>query len=266
MNYFTAGIYGDIKRYRKIKETLLKKEEDNLWILGDVMDGNSKNPEACFEILSDIFSSKNIHLILGDHDYLYTLYIMALLNEDLDESEYFKNELERLEISTKPLLDHISKGYDREKLKRIAKGLSDCDATDLVQIGDVWFYLCHGAPALCPRSESPEDYFIWQNNVVFGALDMERGYVKEIFSDPNIQDKLSMLKNTSPGKIVIICGGAFVSNLVNNGEQEKDGLIYKDRKFILNEGICGDDNDKGPFSVLGIDAAGFFIRKIEVTR
>lgn len=51
------------------------KNNDELYILGDIFDGNSQNPKACIDILADIMAHENYHLILGDHEYVHIILI-----------------------------------------------------------------------------------------------------------------------------------------------------------------------------------------------
>ena len=46
MNYFMADIHGASKAYFEMIDKLNIKNNDELYILGDIFDGNSQNPKA----------------------------------------------------------------------------------------------------------------------------------------------------------------------------------------------------------------------------
>ena len=73
MNYFMTDIHGASKAYFEMIDKLNIKNNDELYILGDIFDGNSQNSKACIDILADIMAHENYHLILGDHEYVHIM-------------------------------------------------------------------------------------------------------------------------------------------------------------------------------------------------
>ena len=267
MNYFTAGLYGDLARYKKIKSLL--KPTDHLWVLGDAIDGNTEKPWECLSILDDIFQSDNITLILGDHEYYHALYLIecgALSKEEPDEDfvEELATQIDDMDISGKALRLHIDNYLTSEERASYAQILLSCAVTDMVKIGDYVLYLCHGAPAKLERnvSNSENSVLVWQEKVVSDELNLSETYFNEIKSDPNFRKFNEKLGPLPPP--IIVTGGTPIEVFTDDGENLTDGILFKNKKFALNEGIIADDGKKGPFSVLAMDAAGFFIKKIRV--
>lgn len=89
MIYVCSDIHGRLDRYNKVVSKLT--ESDELYILGDVIDRG----EFGIEILQDIIKRPNVHLILGNHEYmmfsvLLLLSIESNTVEDIVSSDDFK--------------------------------------------------------------------------------------------------------------------------------------------------------------------------------
>ena len=66
MKYVLSDIHGNHRAWESIKSQIQFKKKDDLYILGDVIDRG----EYGIEILQEIFSSPNMHLLLGNHEYM----------------------------------------------------------------------------------------------------------------------------------------------------------------------------------------------------
>lgn len=263
MNYFTAGIYGDYKAYKNMK-SLLKKPEDKLWILGDVMDGNSEHPEECFRILDDIESSGNVTLILGDHEYFHAMRLFGEIEKggagdepgDSDEAgndgDVWYSEIGQFEFSGMALLEYMDNVLSMEEKMRYARFLSSLDVSDMVSVEGRLFYLCHGAPATQRGSDIE-----WQYSVVTGKVDFSRSYGRDMASDIRIPHfaKTIGIKRGDVESAVLITGHTFTASLEMDGEEVEDGIVFSNRIMAINAGASADN--KEPHIVVGIDAAGW---------
>ena len=81
MNYFTSGIHGDLNLYKELKKMAASDPDNHLWIVGDILDGNTSHPEYGMEILKDIYRTPNVSLILGDHEYAHAPCLRTILPE-----------------------------------------------------------------------------------------------------------------------------------------------------------------------------------------
>lgn len=63
--YICSDIHGMFKRFKKMLSEINFSENDTLYIIGDVIDRG----EQSIELLQYIINNKNIHLILGNHEY-----------------------------------------------------------------------------------------------------------------------------------------------------------------------------------------------------
>ena len=264
MDYFISCLYGDLNAYKKIKKSLT--EFDNLWIIGDIFDGNTKHPEYCIDIFKDICRSPNIHLILGDHEYFHA---MRLFAETEEERDMWEESLIECDISGKPLVDYLNSLSEEEQMS-IGKYLLGTEVSDMLKFGNNFFYVCHGCPNF--RTKVRNGNMQWQLDVVTGYPEFDKDYGSEISSDIHMEDfskkygEISLRKN-----LITIMGHVPNYMLRQEGvkwitpdNNQNMAFICQDRKINLNQNITADDNYHGPRYLLGIDAAGFIVKDVEV--
>lgn len=80
--YVMSDIHGEYEKFLKMLEVIDFKDEDTLYILGDIFDRGS-NPIDVFEYIKD---KKNIKLILGNHEDMF-----MNAHETYDYREWFAN-------------------------------------------------------------------------------------------------------------------------------------------------------------------------------
>ena len=64
MIYVMSDIHGQARRFHSILDQIALKDEDTLYILGDVID---RNPDG-IRILKEIMSRPNMKMLLGNHE------------------------------------------------------------------------------------------------------------------------------------------------------------------------------------------------------
>ena len=260
MNYFTSGIHGDLALYKKIKNML--DSDDHLWILGDILDGNSSHPEHCIEILDDIWRSKNVTLILGDHEYFHAMRILSLEEDDGDDiwSDFLLSD----EVSGKALIEYIDT-LPEDDVASIVQKLCKLEVSEILKIGDKFFYLCHGAPAI--RTLTDGGNISWQYKVVSNYLDFTTDYSIEMGSDLNINVFTDRYKSVDFKKSIIITGHTPTEDMEEDDIQKMDGIYYEHKKFCLNQNHTADDTEDAggiipEWHLLGVDTAGFLTTTI----
>ena len=82
MIYCMSDIHGDYEKYRRMLEAISLREEDTLYILGDVVD---RGPEPV-QILLDMMQRPNVRPVLGNHEYMAVLCLRALVKEVTEET------------------------------------------------------------------------------------------------------------------------------------------------------------------------------------
>lgn len=66
MIYVLSDIHGQSRRFHSILSQIDLKDEDTLYILGDVID---RNPDG-IRILREIISHPNMQMLLGNHEHM----------------------------------------------------------------------------------------------------------------------------------------------------------------------------------------------------
>lgn len=85
MKYIVSDIHGCFDQYRALLEEIHFSEEDELYVLGDVVD---RGPEP-IKVLQDMMERPNVIFILGNHDFaMYSL--MRTLAVEITEENYDK--------------------------------------------------------------------------------------------------------------------------------------------------------------------------------
>ena len=269
MNFFVSDIHGAATEYFRLKEFIGLKKNDNLYILGDVLDGNYLNPEANLEILDDIIANNNIHLILGDHEYWHVMYYMSYKGNSNEDMDYCETQLTQMEFTGKPLLKYFRNKLSAKEYRRYITFLTKCGMSDFIKIGDFSIYLVHSSPCLCQDTE------IWQREVTEIPLVLDFDYSQYIDSDPDMGKFMAANKTLRVGKSIVIAGGSPVRNYFERDPKllemavkddlgiKKQKVIVKGKNTLINCGCAGNtigkitDGWENDLACLFIDAAGF---------
>ncbi len=82
MTYVMSDLHGQYEKYRKMLEKIAFSDEDELYILGDVVDRGSQSAE----LLLDMSMRPNVYPILGNHDMTASVVLKkfcSLIDDDL---------------------------------------------------------------------------------------------------------------------------------------------------------------------------------------
>lgn len=96
MIYVISDIHGCYKEYKELLEKIRFSEEDELFVVGDVVD---RGPEP-IKVLQDMMMRPNVYPILGNHDYM-ALKLLKKLNVEIS------NENVESHLSQKDILDYL---------------------------------------------------------------------------------------------------------------------------------------------------------------
>lgn len=79
MIYLMSDVHGDYQSFYKMTTKINFASEDNLYILGDVIDKGDDN----LRLLDFIRKSENMTLIKGNHEYLFERYLQGTISAEL---------------------------------------------------------------------------------------------------------------------------------------------------------------------------------------
>lgn len=129
MVYVISDIHGCYEKYQELLQKIAFSEEDELYVLGDVVD---RGPEP-MKVLQDMMLRPNVYPILGNHDYM-ALKVLRKMNVEIQE------ENAESHLTEKDLLDYMywtqdggdttAKGFRR--LSKEEKELDEYHFTDFI--------------------------------------------------------------------------------------------------------------------------------------
>jgi len=136
MIYVCSDIHGRYDRWMKLLETINFGPEDTMYVLGDVID---RGPDG-IKILLDIAARKNVHLLMGNHEYM----MLVSLADVFSGKEYSRT----LNVWTKPknggaitlaaFLD-----ASEEEQNTVIELLQDALVIKIIEINGQKFHLSH---------------------------------------------------------------------------------------------------------------------------
>ncbi|MBQ6944321.1 MAG: serine/threonine protein phosphatase [Ruminococcus sp.] len=165
MIYVMSDIHGNLERFESIMRQINLKEEDTLYILGDVID---RYPYG-IKLLRRIMKMPNVKMLLGNHEYMMLQAIGHCKDAADEKKNAYKGDVELWYYNggdvTHDYLKHIRKEYRAEIFEYLKNLPLNYDVT----VNDVKYKLVHASPVdnyyLDPLNEyeyGDEEYFaVW---------------------------------------------------------------------------------------------------------
>ncbi|WBW99128.1 metallophosphoesterase family protein [Oceanirhabdus sp. W0125-5] len=126
MKYVVSDIHGRLDRLKRLVEVISLKDDDTLYVLGDMVDRG----EESIEVIQYIMDKKNIEAIMGNHDrmMLYSL-------KNMDETEIRRWNRNGNETTLQ--------GFNKLSKKEQGKILSFLESLEYYKIVDEKYFLVH---------------------------------------------------------------------------------------------------------------------------
>lgn len=178
MNYVISNLYGDYNKYAAILKEIKLKDDDTLFVLGDIVDGGDKG----IEILMDMMMRGNVFPILGDHDLIAYEILSSIEKETRTDfsaplSKELADRCERWSQSGgEGTLIGFSKLSDEDKIA-LLEYMEEFSLYEEVECGGMEFVLCHSMPESFITGDSLEDYSA--EEILSGEVDYNREYFPE---------------------------------------------------------------------------------------
>lgn len=232
MIYVVSDIHGCYNEYRKLLDKINFNDEDELYVLGDVVD---RGPEP-MKVLRDMMLRQNVYPIIGNHDYM-ALTLLQKLNVEITE-ENVESQLDGkvmeaylywMQDGGKTTVDGFKK-LTKDEREEIIEYLMDFSLYDEVNVNGKRYVLVHGDLHGFEEGKDLEDYTL--ADLIFHRADYSRRY----FEDENTfiitghtptclirEDKMPFVYEEN-GHIAIDCGCVYGERLaaycLNNGKVE----------------------------------------------
>jgi len=181
MNYVISDIHGCCSQYTEILSKISFSDEDELFVLGDVVD---RGPEP-IKVLRDMMMRPNVTLILGNHEYIMYKVLSKLAVEITDENAENHVTADDLMDFTYWMQDgggvtmEQFRRLDAEEQADILDYISDASAYEIVRAGGKRYVLVHAGINDFQPGKALDDYDY--SDFLFYRADYGRRY----FMDQN---------------------------------------------------------------------------------
>ena len=142
MIYVMSDIHGNLERFESIMQQINLKEEDTLYILGDVID---RYPYG-IKLLRKIMKMPNVKMLIGKHEYMMMQAIGNCKDAADEKKNAYKGDVELWYYNggdvTHDYLKHIRKEYRAEIFEYLKNLPLNYDVT----VNDVKYKLVHASP------------------------------------------------------------------------------------------------------------------------
>ena len=136
LTYIVADIHGRADRFHEVLDMVQFADEDRVYILGDVID---RNPDG-IKILCEIMSTDNMHMLLGNHEYMM---INAIEDPGYQINQWFTN-LDLWYLNGGAITEMAYKELDAEKQNEIISYIRQLPLN--IEVNGNQYLLAHGSP------------------------------------------------------------------------------------------------------------------------
>lgn len=226
MIYAMSDLHGEREKFRKMLELISFSDDDELYILGDVVD---RGPDPA-GLLQDLCVMPNAYCIMGNHE-LMAIQILRILLEEISESNYdtritaqvMKNMLEwQVDGGTSTIESFRRLSNDRRM--DLLDFMEDFSPYEVVDAGGKSFILVHSGLGNYSPDKALEDYTPEE------LVQIRPNFGEDIFGDRDLR---------------IVCG--HTPTLALNGKAE----IYHEKSYIDID--CGACFEGGRLACLRLD-------------
>ena len=161
MKYVVSDIHGRLDRLKKLVELISLKDEDTLYVLGDMVDRG----EESIEVIQYVMDKKNIKALMGNHD---RMMLKALRDMDEDEIRRWNKNANNITI------EGFNKLSDEEK----SEVLDFLDSLKYYKIIDKKYLLVHAG---IDMSKLKEDMNIKSFEEAMSSQEHQLVWVREDF-------------------------------------------------------------------------------------
>lgn len=137
MTYVMSDIHGNFDKYESILKLINLSDGDELYGIGDAIDRGKDG----IRVLRDIMQRPNVHMLLGNHEWMAIETILA-------GDERSKGEMLKLWIRNGGTITYFDlMTLDTGELDKIVSFLVSLSVSVEIQVNGRKFYLIHGFPA-----------------------------------------------------------------------------------------------------------------------
>ena len=216
--YVISDIHGEYEKFIQLLKKISFREDDTLYILGDVLDRGA-HP---IQVLLEMMKYPNIIPIIGNHE-LMAMMCLPFLNSEIEESSIAKLDAKMMaailnwqENGSDTTLNEFRK-LDKETRQMVIDYLGEFIAYEELYIGGKEFVLVHGGLDHFEPNKDLDEYSIY--DLVWCRPDYNRMYYPDKYLVTG-HTPTQLISSTNPGciyqknnHIAIDCGATFGGRL-----------------------------------------------------
>lgn len=205
MTYVISDIHGNYKKFLDLLEQIDFKDEDILYLLGDLVDFG----EESMELIEDVSMRLNVYAIAGEHDFLAARMLSGfdrmLKSGATPDAEYIAQMTQWVKEGGQPTLDAF-RALDSDAKEGILEYLEDMILFEEVKIKGKKYVLVHAGVADYSAGDDladylPEDFFSEPLDASYALMDDATVVVGHV---PTASGKITR----GEGSIFIDCGAS----------------------------------------------------------
>lgn len=216
MSTFVIGdIHGELDQLKKLIQEMNLNDEDNLYILGDVVDKGSSS----IKTLQYLMSMPNCTCLAGNHELMMLENMKILLNEITDNfltnlsSEHLEQLADWINNGGSKTISEFAKLSAKER-KDIIDFIGEFEAFAEVEINGQQYLLVHAGINNFSREKGLDEYYI--DDLVWTRPNYERAYFDNVIVITGHTPTQLIPENPRPGyiykannHIAMDCGACF---------------------------------------------------------
>lgn len=175
MIYCCSDIHGMYDKYIKLLEVIDLKDDDTLFVLGDIVDRG----EDSIKIIMDMMKRPNVICLIGNHDYMAMLnfkFLLSKISEDTVKETNFEILTKWFKSGGKTTFDEFVK-LNRQQIKEIMDYMSEFRLYATVNVNNQDYVLVHGGLANFSEKRELNDYDLYE--IIFERTDYHKQYFKD---------------------------------------------------------------------------------------
>lgn len=207
LTYIVADIHGRADRFHEILDTVHFSDRDQMYILGDVID---RNPDG-ITILCEIMSADNMHMLLGNHEYMM---INAIEDPGYQINQWCTN-LDLWYLNGGAVTEMAYKKLDAEMQNAIISYIKQLPLNSEVICNGKKYLLVHGSPASMFKKELGQyvdktEYAVWNRfDPQEDGFDSDKTLICGHTPTIHLYPKVPMEVFHAGNVLYIDCGGAY---------------------------------------------------------
>lgn len=232
MKYVVSDIHGRLDRLKKLVELISLKDEDTLYVLGDMVDRGTES----IEVIQYVMGKKNLKAIMGNHD---RMMLNSLKNMDEDELRRWNRNGNNTTLEG---FNNLSENEQHKVLKFL-------DSLEYFKIIDDKYFLVHAGIDMFKLKED------------MSGKNFEEALCSQEHQLVWVRDDFFMNKGLDNYKVIFGHNPRPYLDEKLNKEPEKPYKIWFDKKY--NDKICIDTAncyEEGRMACLRLDdMAEFYV-------